>query len=106
MDLGCPGRMEAAGPIVPTDKGYQGAAHAKVPYKCRNNRNRGKRLTVLTRNSAPPGKGRTPRSRLGRSSGNSVAALGRPTRSPKPSMSFKPVRHNQLERALCPGPTR
>jgi hypothetical protein len=33
---GVPGELQAAGLVVLADKGYQGAAHAKVPYRGKN----------------------------------------------------------------------
>ena len=50
-------------PVVLADKGYQGDAYAKIPYRGRTSRNPRNRPTKRTRNSAHPGKGRTPSSR-------------------------------------------
>jgi hypothetical protein len=36
VDLGVLAEPEAAGLVVLADKGYQGAAHAKIPYQGKN----------------------------------------------------------------------
>lgn len=59
--------LQAAGLIVLADKGYQGAAHAKTPYKARTSLNPRSRPTGPTRNSAHPASVQTPSSRPGTS---------------------------------------
>ena len=46
--------LEAADLIVIADKGYQGAAHAKVPYQGKNKPESQKRPIAAGRNSAQP----------------------------------------------------
>ena len=52
--------LEAAGLVTLADKGYQGSTYAKIPYRAGTSRNRRKRLTAPTRNSAHPASARTP----------------------------------------------
>ena len=69
------GELEAVGLVVLADKGYQGAAHAKLPYRERTSPNPRRKPIARTRNSEPPASRRTPSSRAGRSSASSAAAL-------------------------------
>lgn len=80
------------------DKGYQGAAHARTPYKGKENRNPRKKPTAPIRNSAHPGKEQAPNSRHGRSRPGYAAAPGGQARSPKPSSSFRLTRPKQDEK--------
>jgi hypothetical protein len=59
--------LAAADLAALADKGYQGAAHAKTPYKGKKKPESRKKPTVPTRNSAHPGKEQTPSSKHGRS---------------------------------------
>jgi hypothetical protein len=95
---GVPDELEAAGLVVLAGKGYQGAAHAKLPYRERTSPNPGRKPIARTRNSGPPASGRTPGSSRGGSSASSAAAPGKPERSPRPSTCFRPARHNQDEK--------
>jgi len=52
--------LEAAGLITLADKGYQGSAYAKIPYRERTNPNRRNRPTAPTPGSAHPASARTP----------------------------------------------
>ena len=81
--------LAAAGLPGLGDKGYQGAAHLKTPYKGRNKPEPRKRPTAPTRNSAPPANAQTHSSKYGRSSPGYAAAPAAPARSPKPSTSCK-----------------
>src|SRR5579864_1994372 len=50
--------LEAAGLVTLADKGYQGSAYAKIPYKGKTSRNPRSRPTRLTRSSGHPASGR------------------------------------------------
>ena len=68
--------LAAAGLPALADKGYQGAAHAKIPYRAKGNPNLRKRLTVPMPNSGHPVKGQTRSSKNGRFSAGYAAAPG------------------------------
>jgi len=87
--------LEAAGLIVLADKGYQGAAHAIIPYKGKNKPQSQKDANRAHAKLRAPASARTPSSRHGRSSRNSAAAPGKPGGSPRPSTYCRPARHNQ-----------
>jgi hypothetical protein len=76
--------LKAAGPVVLADKGYQGDAYAKIPYRGRTSRNPRNKPTQRTRNCGHPVSVRTPSSRPGASSAGSAAAPGAPDISPTP----------------------
>jgi hypothetical protein len=88
--------LEAAGLIVLADKGYQGAAHAKVPYKGKNkpesrkDANRAHAKLRATRRARE-----RPGSRPGTSYGSSAAAPGALASSPRPSTPWKFTRHKE-----------
>jgi hypothetical protein len=69
--------LEAAGLIVLADKGYQGAAHAKVPYKGKNKPESQKDANRAHAKLRAPGeRANAPSSRTGTSYGSSAAAPG------------------------------
>jgi hypothetical protein len=90
--------LAAAGLPALADKGYQGAVHARTPYRGKGNQNPRKRPTVPTRNSAHPGKGQTRSSKRGKSLPGYAAAPGAPGRSPRPSSFCKLTRPKQDEK--------
>jgi hypothetical protein len=102
--------LEAAGLIVLADKGYQGAAHAKVPYKGRNKPQSQKDANRAHAKLRSPGERANAqlktRSRPGAFSVNSAAAPGAPDSSPKPSTHWRSTRHNQDEKGSVCRPTR
>ena len=87
--------LEAAGLVTLADKGYQGAAHAKIPYRGRNKPESRNRPIRPTRSSGHLASARTPSSRPGEFSASSAAALGAPGHSPRPSTYCRPARHKQ-----------
>ena len=95
---GIPAELEAAGLFVLADKGYQGATHAKVPYRGRTSPNPRKTPTAPTRNSGHPASARTPGSRPGASSASSAAAPAAPDSSPRPSTDCRSARQTQDEK--------
>jgi hypothetical protein len=69
-------------------QGYQGAVHARTPYRGKGKPESQKRPTAPTRNSAPPERGQPRSSSHGRSSASYAAALaGRPDRPGRPRSS-------------------
>ena len=56
-------KLEAAGLVTLADKGYQGAAYAKLPYRGRNKPESQKQANRAHANSAHPANARTPSSR-------------------------------------------
>ena len=81
--------LEAAGLVTLTDKGYQGSAYAKIPYKGRDKPESQKQANKAHAKLRAPGERANAqlktRSRRGRSSASSAAAPGAPGRSPRPS---------------------
>ena len=95
--------LEAAGLITLADKGYQGSAYAKIPYRGKNKPESQKQANRRTRNSAHPASARTPSSRPGEFSASSAAAPGAPVSSRRPSTYCRSARHNQDGKVQCRG---
>jgi hypothetical protein len=87
--------LEAAGLIVLADKGYQGAAHAKVPYKGKNKPQSQKDANKAHAQLRAPGERRMPSSRPEGSSVSSAAAPGGRGSSPRPSTPWRFTRHKE-----------
>jgi hypothetical protein len=98
--------LEAAGLVTLAGKGYQGATHAKIPYRARTSPNPRKKPTGRTRNCAHPASARTPSSSAGGSCVSSAAALGAPDSSPRLSTYCRSARHNQDGKGLMPACVR
>jgi hypothetical protein len=98
--------LEAAGLVTPADKGYQGSAYAKIPYKGRTNRSHRKTPIRRTCNSAHPGKGQTP-SRHRASSTLATWCPRRPSldcRRPTGQISQSRPNNTEYERSVARGP--
>jgi hypothetical protein len=106
VDPGVLDELEAVGLIVLADKRYQGAAHAKVPYKGRNKPESQKEANKAHAKLAPPASARTRSSRPGGSSGSFAAVPGAPDALRKPSIRSRFTRHNQAERVHYSRKTR
>ena len=87
--------LEAADLVTLADKGYQGSAHAKIPYRGKNKPESQKQANRAHAKLAHPASARTPSSRPGESSASSAAAPGAPGSSPRPSTYCRSARHNQ-----------
>ncbi len=81
--------LEAAGLIVLADKGYQGATHAKVPYKGRNKPESQKQANKAHAKLRAPGERANAQLKPGASSASSAAAPGarRPGRQGHPRIA-------------------
>ena len=94
--------VEAAGLIVLADEGYQGAAHAKVPYKGKNKPESRKAANRAHAKLRSPGERANAQlktsSRPGASSASSAAAPGAPGSSPRPSTHCRSAGQTQDER--------
>ena len=88
--------LEKQGLVTLADKGYQAAPGRRSRTKGRTSRNRRKRPTAPTRDSAPPASGRTRSSKHGRSSPSSAAARGAPGNSRKPFTYCSSTRRKQV----------
>ena len=89
--------LEAAGLVTLADKGYQGAAHAKIPYRGRNKPESQKASQSRPR-AAPRSRraGERPAQDAGlESCVSSAAAPGAPASSPRPSTYCRSARHKQ-----------
>ena len=87
--------LEKAGLVTLADKGYQGSAWAKIPYRGKNKPDRGKRPTAPTRSSAPPASARTRSSKHGGFSASSAAAPGAPGNPQRPFTFCSSAKPNQ-----------
>jgi len=98
--------LEAAGLVVLADKGYQGAAHAKVPYRGKNKPESQKDANRAHAKLRSPGERANAQlntsSRPGGYSVSSAAAPGAPDNWPKPSTSYKPAKSEDEKRSLWP----
>jgi hypothetical protein len=90
------GELEAAGLITLADRGYQGSAYLKIPYRGRNKPESQKEANRAHAKLRAPGERANAqlktRSKPGTSSASSAAAPGAPDNSPKPSTSYKPAK--------------
>ena len=87
-----------SGLVTLADKGYQGSAYAKIPYKGKNKPESQKEANKAHAKLRSPGKGRTRSSRPGVSSASYVAAPGAPGSSPRPSTYCRPTKQKQDEK--------
>ena len=91
--------LEAAGLIVLADKGYQGSAHAKIPYRGRNKPESQKAANRAHAKLRAPGERANAQlktgSRPGEFCASSAAAPGAPASSPRPSTHCSSARHKQ-----------
>jgi hypothetical protein len=91
--------LEAAGLIVLADKGYQGAAHAKLPYRGKNKPESQKEANRAHAKLRSPGERANAQlktcSRPGEFSASYAAAPGALASSPRPSTYCRSAKHNQ-----------
>ena len=94
--------LEAAGLIVLADKGYQGSACAKVPYKGKNKPASQKEANKAHAKLRSPGERANAQLRTGSGPGgfsaSSGAAPGAPDSSPRPSMFADPRGKRRMKR--------
>ena len=88
--------LEAAGLVVLADKGYQGSAYAKIPYRGRNKPESQKEANRAHARLRAPGERANARLKPGVSSASSAAAPGAPGNSPRQSTPWKFTQHNQV----------
>jgi len=96
--------LQTAGLIVLADKGYQGSAYAKIPYRGKNKPEAQKAVNRAHAKLRSPGERANAQlktsSRPGASSASSAAAPGAQASSPKPSTYCKSARSKQDEDSL------
>jgi hypothetical protein len=91
--------LEAAGLVTLADKGYQGSAYAKIPYRGKNNPESQKEANHAHARLRAPGERANAQLKTWKILRSSAAAHGVPANSPKPSTYCKPVRHKQDKKA-------
>src|SRR6185312_14942329 len=88
--------LEAAGLVTLADKGYQGSAHAKIPYRGKNKPEAQKQVNRARARLRAPGERANAQlktcSRPGASSASSATAPGAPDSSPRPSTYCRSAR--------------
>ena len=91
--------LEAAGLVTLADKGYQGSAYAKIPYRGKNKPESQKEANRAHARLRAPGERANAQlktcSRRGGFSARSAAAPGAPDSSPRPSTLWRFTRHKQ-----------
>jgi DDE superfamily endonuclease/Helix-turn-helix of DDE superfamily endonuclease len=100
--------LKAAGLVTLADKGYQGSAYAKIPYRGRNKPESQKQANKAHAKLRSPGERANAQlktsSRPGASSASCAAAPGAPDNSPRPSTYCRSARHNQDEKGSLTRP--
>ena len=87
--------LAAVGLPALADKGYQGAVHARTPYRGKGKPESRKEANRAHAKLRAPGKGQTRSSKRGKSLPDYAAAPGAPGRSPRPSSFCKLTRPKQ-----------